>query len=73
MFKASADSGKTSGERMNLSNSSKSESQNVQIAASGNNVYITWWERNATNNEPFLRVSNDDGKTFGDMIMLSTK
>lgn len=41
MFKASANSSKTFGEKMNLSNSGKSESQNVQIAASGNNVYVT--------------------------------
>jgi len=58
---------------MNLSNSPKSESQDVQIAASGNNVYITWWERNQTMNEPVMRVSNDNGKTFGELIILSEK
>jgi hypothetical protein len=45
----------------------------MQIAASGNNVYVSWSERNATSNEPVLRVSNDNGKTFGKKIMLSTK
>jgi len=73
MFKASTDSGKTFGNKMNLSNSPKSESQDVQIAAAGNNVYVTWWERNQTMNEPILRVSNDNGKTFGEKIMLSAK
>jgi uncharacterized protein (UPF0333 family) len=73
MFKASTDSGKTFGNKMNLSNSPKSESQDVQIAAAGNNVYVTWWERNRTMNEPILRVSNDNGKTFGEKIMLSSK
>ena len=33
MFKASTDGGKTFGDKMNLSNSPKSESQDVQIAA----------------------------------------
>ena len=61
MFKASTDGGKAFGDKMNLSNSSNSESQNTQIAASDNNVYVTWWERNATSNEPVLRVSNDNG------------
>ena len=28
-------------------------------------------KRNATSNEPVLRVSNDNGKTFGEKIMLS--
>jgi hypothetical protein len=71
MFKASTDSGKTFGDKMNLSNSSNSDSQDAQVAASDNNVYVSWWERNATSNEPVLRVSNDSGKTFGEKIMLS--
>src|SRR5919202_5322153 len=66
MFKASTDSGKTFGDKMNLSNSSNSDSQDAQIAASDNNVYVSWWERNATGNEPVLIVSNDSGKTFGE-------
>jgi hypothetical protein len=53
--------------------SSKSESVDVQMAASGSNVYVSWWERNATSNEPVLRVSNDNGKTLGEKIMLSAK
>ncbi len=71
MFKASTDNGKTFGDKMNLSNSTNAQSQDVSIAASGNNVYISWWERNQTTNEPVMRVSNDNGKTFGDLIMLS--
>jgi hypothetical protein len=54
MFKASTDGGKTFSDKMNLSNSSKSELQDVQIAASGNNVYVSSWERNATSNEQYL-------------------
>jgi hypothetical protein len=73
MFKASTDGGKTFSDKMNLSNSTNSESQDASIAAAGNNVYVTWWERNQTSNEPVLRVSNDNGKTFGEKIMLSAK
>ena len=73
MFKASTDGGKTFGDKMNLSNTPKSDSQDAQIAAAGNNVYVTWWERNQTMNEPVMRVSNDDGKTFGEKKMLSAK
>ncbi len=65
------DRGKTFGEKMNLSNSSNSQSQDAQIAAAANNLYVTWWERNATSNEPVLIVSNDNGKTFGEKIILS--
>ena len=64
MFKASTDGGMTFSDKMNLSNSSKSESVDVQIAAEGNNVYVSWWERNQTSNDPVLRVSNDNGKNI---------
>jgi hypothetical protein len=73
MFKASTDAGKIFGNKINLSNTPKSDSQDVQISAAGNNVYVSWWERNQTMNEPVLRVSNDSGKTFGEKIMLSAK
>ena len=73
MFKASTDGGKTFSNKMNLSNSNNSDSQDAQIAAAGNNVYVSWWERNQTSNEPVLRVSNDNGKTFGEKIILSEK
>ena len=49
------------------------DSLDASIAASGKNVYDTWWERNQTMNEPIMRVSNDNGKTFGETIMLSDK
>lgn len=73
MFKASTDGGKTFSDKMNLSNSTKSESVNAQMSASGSNVYVSWWERNQTSNEPVLRVSHDNGKTFGEKITLSAK
>ena len=72
MFKASTDGGKTFVDKMNLSNSTNSESQDAQIAAAGNNVYVTWWERNQTMNEPVMKSSNDNGKTFGELIKLSS-
>jgi hypothetical protein len=72
MFKASTDDGKTFGPIINLSNSSGVVSDNSSIAASGNNVYVSRWERtNQTSNEPVIKVSNDNGKTFGEKIMLS--
>ena len=71
MFKASTDGGKTFVDKINLSNSTNSESQDAQIAAAGNNVYVTWWERNQTMNEPVMKSSNDNGKTFGEIIKLS--
>jgi hypothetical protein len=35
-------------------------------------VYVSWWERaNQTINEPVMKVSIDNGKTFGPRIILN--
>ena len=72
MFKASTDGGKTWSNKTNLSNTPNVDSIDAEINAAANNVYVTWWERaNATSNEPVMRVSGDNGKTFGEIIKLS--
>jgi hypothetical protein len=43
MFRASADNGVTFGDKMNLSNTTEADSDDAEIAASGNSVYVTWW------------------------------
>jgi hypothetical protein len=72
MFRASTDGGKTFGDKINLSNSTKFESQDAHIDASGDRVFVTWWDRNATSEEPLLRTSTDKGATFGPVMKLST-
>jgi hypothetical protein len=72
LFRASTDRGKTFGDKINLSNSTKSESQDAHIDASGDRVFVTWWDRNATSEEPLLRTSTDKGATFGPVMKLST-
>jgi hypothetical protein len=73
MFRASNDGGQTFGDKINLSNSSDTESQNAEIVAAGeNNVYVTWWETSPItgSSESVLRVSTDAGQTFGPILML---
>jgi hypothetical protein len=72
MFRASTDNGATFGDKMNLSNTTEADSDDAEIAASGDNVYVSWWERNETSDTPVARVSNDNGDTFGPMLMLAT-
>jgi hypothetical protein len=72
MFRASSDGGKTFGDKINLSNSTNADSRDVNIDASGDRVFVTWWERNATSEEPLLRTSTDMGATFGPIMKLST-
>jgi Ni,Fe-hydrogenase I small subunit len=72
MFRVSNDGGQTFGDKINLSNSTDTESQNAEIVAVGNNVFVSWWETSAEtgSSESVLRISNDAGQTFGPMIML---
>lgn len=41
MFRASNDGGQTFGDKINLSNSSDTESQNAEIIAAGDNVFVS--------------------------------
>jgi hypothetical protein len=74
MFRASNDGGATFGDKINLSNSTDTDSQNAEMIAAGNNVYVSWWETNPDNgsSESVLRVSTDNGQTFGPLLMLGT-
>ena len=70
MFRASSDSGDTFSNSTNLSNTIDADSVDAEIAADGDSVIVTWWERNQTSDVPVARVSTDAGDTFGPMIML---
>jgi hypothetical protein len=73
MFRVSTDAGKTFGDKINLSNTTKAESTDVEIDSDANSVVVTWWETNQTSDVPVMRISNDNGKTFGPMLILSDK
>jgi hypothetical protein len=71
MFRASTDGGKTFGDKINLSNPTVN-SERAEIGTSGKNVFVTWWETMNGKDVPMLRVSTDNGKTFGALLNLST-
>ncbi|MGC2427659.1 MAG: sialidase family protein [Nitrososphaeraceae archaeon] len=73
MFRASTDAGKTFGDKINLSNTTNADSNRVQIDGdpNSNSVVVTWWETNQTSDVPVMRVSTDNGETFGETTMLS--
>ncbi len=74
MFRASNDAGETIGDKINLSNSTGADSQNAEIVAQDDNVYVSWWETSTNpankTSESVLRISNDNGNTFGPILML---
>jgi hypothetical protein len=72
MFRASNDGGATFAKKINLSNTTRAESEDAQIAASGKNVFVTWWEKNQTANTPVMKISTDNGKSFGPMLKLAS-
>jgi len=71
MFKASNDNGKTFGDKINLSNSTNGTSVGAAVAASGNNVYVTYWDNKTGTGRVYERTSTDNGKTFGPEIVLT--
>jgi hypothetical protein len=71
MLRLSNDAGGTFGEKINLSNTTTTDSVDADIAADSGNVVVTWWERNQTSNEPATRVSSDNGLTFGPALKLA--
>jgi plastocyanin len=74
MFRASNDTGETIGDQINLSNSIDADSQNAEMVAQDDNVYVSWWETSTNpankTSESVLRISNDNGATFGPILML---
>ena len=71
-FAKSTDGGKTL-KIMMLSAPNKGNvvDQNTEIAASGSNVYVTWWTNKTGVLMSLFRASNDGGSTFAKPIMLN--
>jgi len=42
----------------------------LRIDANTNNVVVTWWETNERSDVPVMKVSTDNGKTFGPLLRL---
>jgi hypothetical protein len=71
LFRSSDNNGASFGDKINLSNTTTTESVDAMLEASGDNVFVTWWERNETANDPVMRISNDNGLTFGPILSLA--
>ena len=71
-FRDSNNGAATFGDKINLSNTTTADSTDAEIAADGDEVIVTWWERNQTSNEPVFRASVDNGLTFGPLLKLGT-
>jgi hypothetical protein len=70
-FRASNDGGQTFGNKINLSNTTNSDSSNVEIESDADSIVVSWWETNQTSTTPLMRVSNDNGATFGPVLRLA--
>jgi hypothetical protein len=67
----STDNGETFEDTVNLSNTTNTRSDRAMLEADGENVYVSWWEKNQTAIVPVMRVSNDNGETFGPVLRLA--
>jgi hypothetical protein len=72
MFRESTNAGKTFGNKINLSNTTDADSTRVEIDSDADSVVVTWRETNGTSDIPVMSISDDNGKTFGETINLST-
>ena len=72
IFRASQDGGETFGEKINLSNTTDSDSIDPDIDADAETVVVTWWERSNKTDVPVVRVSTDNGINFGPLLELAT-
>jgi hypothetical protein len=72
LFRVSTDGGLSFTDKINLSNTTDSESERVELDSDGESVVVTWWETNQTDEIPVMRVSNDNGETFGPILRLAT-
>jgi hypothetical protein len=70
-FGSSTDNGATFGDKINLSNTTHVEPVDAMIDAEGDNVAVTWWERNQTADEPVARIITNAGEIFGPLLQLS--
>jgi hypothetical protein len=68
----STDGGASFADKINLSNTTDSDSERVELDSDGESVVATWWETNQTDEIPVMRVSNDDGETFGPILKLAS-
>jgi hypothetical protein len=74
LFRSSNDGGQTFSDKINLSNTTETDSVDVEISSDGENVLVAWWERgktNSTSDEPVGRGGTSGGQTFNDLIWLS--
>lgn len=61
-IKSSNDNGQTFGEHINLSNSTGIKSTRAEIKASGDNVFVAWWDKTDGKDQPMMRISHDGGQ-----------
>jgi hypothetical protein len=73
-FAKSTDGGKTLSKTIMLSAPNKGNvvDLNVDVAASGNNVVVTWWTNITGVLMPVFKSSSDTGKTFGKTMILNS-
>ncbi|TVP41704.1 hypothetical protein [Candidatus Nitrosocosmicus arcticus] len=58
--------------KLNLSNSSVTESLNPNMLVDNRNIYFTWWEKHDNGTQiPVFRATSDSGTTFGGITTLS--
>jgi hypothetical protein len=73
LLATSIDNGTIFSEAINLSNTTNTNSRNLELSAFENNVYAVWLDEDEEGNGIILfRASNDGGETFSNPITIAT-
>ncbi len=71
LFRASNNNGATFGDKIHISSSTKANSFHSDVAAFGDNVYVSFHDNKTGNVETYLRTSADRGQTFGNIMKIN--
>jgi hypothetical protein len=72
LFARSTDNGTTFSDAINLSNTTNTNSRNLELAAFEDHVYAVWLDEDEQGNGIILfKASNDGGETFGNPITIA--
>jgi hypothetical protein len=55
-----------------LSNTTDADFTRGEIDSDADSVVVTWWETDQTDEIPVMRISTDNGNTFGPLLRLTT-
>jgi peroxiredoxin len=68
-FRSSTDGGSTFANKLDLMNSTNSNSKKYEVSTDDDNIVIGWWDRNASSNKSGYDESENNGVRLGIILL----